>query len=495
MRALMSQFTLAHSVRQLSEVSDRYCRTAMSSMLALVVAALPVGCGDEGPAIDAKFQQITFSEAPLPDVDQTSATVFAQASSGLPVTYSSLTPNTCSVDEQSGLVTGEASGTCTIEADQLGNTEFGPVRPVTQSITFRFSDSLRFDSTLSLGLYDTGTVRAVDTSGDSITYATTTPLACSIDGETGLVVAFSIGTCIVVATAGASVVTQSISIGAPSAASAPSAPSGVTATSPGAANSVTILSQSIASGGSPITEYSVTSIPAGITAKNAALPVTVTCPSGCAGYAFSLIATNAIGSSPPSAVADVITTYGVTAVFREPDTQPNDSMFVGQYEFDATKRTVSGLSGRLSEAMTGGSSPYPNDTMNWLTLDYQLSVRPMAVGDVNGLLVTTFRLATTNTLASDPAFGGTDGWSPGTGMGLYYGYPSTNPGNAYVMVFVNTQNPLATPTAAELDMLAYTDCAPGGMMGATCMTGTSIAGYGSLGTMSGYPTSQVTVQQ
>jgi hypothetical protein len=29
------------------------------------------------------------------------------------------------------------------------------------------------------------------------------------------------------------------------------------------------------------------------------------------------------------------------------------------------------------------------------------------------------------------------------------------------------------------------------MMGGTCMTGTSVAGYGTLGTMSGYPLSQV----
>jgi hypothetical protein len=29
------------------------------------------------------------------------------------------------------------------------------------------------------------------------------------------------------------------------------------------------------------------------------------------------------------------------------------------------------------------------------------------------------------------------------------------------------------------------------MMGATCMTGTSVAGYGDVGTMGGYPISQV----
>jgi hypothetical protein len=133
--------------------------------------------------------------------------------------------------------------------------------------------------------------------------------------------------------------------------------------------------------------------------------------------------------------------------------------------------------------------------MNWLTLNHQLSAQSFDTGDVKGLLVTMFLLPTTNTLASNPAFGGTDGWTPGTGMGLYYGYPGTNPANAYVRVFVNTQDPSATPSTNVIDKLAYADCTPGGMMGASCMTGTSNAGYGSLGTMSGYPVSQVTVQQ
>lgn len=58
------------------------------------------------------------------------------------------------------------------------------------------------------------------------------------------------------------------------------------------------------------------------------------------------------------------------------------------------------------------------------------------------------------------------------------------------MIFVNTANPLAALTQAQINKLAYADCAPGGMMGAVCMTGTTVAGYGAIGTMSGYPVSQ-----
>jgi hypothetical protein len=106
---------------------------------------------------------------------------------------------------------------------------------------------------------------------------------------------------------------------------------------------------------------------------------------------------------------------------------------------------------------------------------------------LGGLLVTTFLLPTTNTLWTGT---GGNGWDPGTGDGIYYGFPGANPGNAYAMIFVNSADPTAPLTQGEADKLAYADCTPGGMMGATCMTGTTVAGYGSVGTMSGYPISE-----
>ena len=128
--------------------------------------------------------------------------------------------------------------------------------------------------------------------------------------------------------------------------------------------------------------------------------------------------------------------------------------------------------------------------MTWLTLGNQLSsVYDPALG---GLLVTTFRLSDTNTLWTGT---GGDGWAPGSGFGLYHGFPGANPGNAYAMIFVNTANPTAPLTQAQIDRLAYADCAPGGMMGSTCMTGTTVAGYGTVGTMSGYPVSQTITKQ
>lgn len=187
----------------------------------------------------------------------------------------------------------------------------------------------------------------------------------------------------------------------------------------------------------------------------------------------------------PMAQAAVIT-YNVTQTYYEPDTQPRNTMFIGTFDYDDVTQTVSNLNGMLSESMTGDQIAYPNDNMNWLSLNNQLS----SVYDpvLGGLLVTTFLQPTTSTFTT--MWGG-DGWSPGTGYGIYAGFPGPNAGNAYARIFVNTTDPTAQLTQAQIDKLAYADCAPGGMMMTTCMTGTTVAGYGVIGTMSGYPVSQV----
>ena len=180
--------------------------------------------------------------------------------------------------------------------------------------------------------------------------------------------------------------------------------------------------------------------------------------------------------------------YDITTTFYEPDTQPRDTIFIGSFDFDDVNLTVSNLQGLLSESMTGNPTSSASDyEMNWLSLNNQLS----SVYDpvLGGLLVTTFLNDTTNTF-----YGGT--WTPEDGIAsgaVYDGFPvaSNNPGNAYAMIFVNTLDPTASLTQAQIDKLAYADCAPGGMMGATCMTGTTVDGYGAVGTMSGYPVSQV----
>lgn len=205
----------------------------------------------------------------------------------------------------------------------------------------------------------------------------------------------------------------------------------------------------------------------------------------------TLLIAGAIALLGSSTIAQAAT-YNVTTTWFEPETAPNDSIFIGSFDFDATTKTVSNLKGILSESMTGDNVGYPNDSMTWLPLNNQLvSWHDATLG---GTFAATFLNTNTKTFWTD---GGTDDWTPQQGVatgGTYFGWPTAgtgieNPGNAYALIFV-PDTPTQALTQAQIDKLAYADCAPGGMMGSTCMTGTSIAGYGATGTMSGVPYSQ-----
>lgn len=458
---------------------------------AMTVVPLPA-CDREGAAVEAKPQTIAFPAIAAPAVDQTTCTAMAVASSGLPVRYSSLTATVCSVDGNTGAVTGLTSGTCIVAADQSGNSHYAPAPRATRDVAFNLTrEVLSFAQVPSLGLYDRATIVAIDSLAAKVSYASITPQTCSVDVQSGRLDALAPGECTVVASAGPLQASQTLVVAAPSSTTVPDMPTGITVTAGDTADTVIVNVAGTVSGGAPIIGYLVVSKPSGISANPADTPSVIDCPSGCAGFAFSLSARNTVGTGVSSPFVDVVTEYDVLETFYEPDTQPNDTLFVGSFTVDATTGTVSRLRGVLSESMTGGDTPYPRDTMTWLPLDYQLSALAVSLDGADGLLVTTFRLPTTDTLSNSPTLGGGDGWSPGTGRGIYFGYPGENLGNAYARIFVNLSDPAATPTQSQIDALAYADCGPGGMMGATCMTGTSVAGYGKLGTMSGYPAAQV----
>lgn len=498
--------------------------TVANIFLLVWVATLLAGCiegggggGDEnGPAIQARPQTITFSAAPTLSLGST-ATVSATASSGLPVTYQSDTPFICTIVASTGLVTALTPGNCIIAADQYGDSTYAPVRQ-TQSITVYVDphQTISFAPPPALSLYGSSSVSASASSGLPVSYSSATPAVCTVNPSTGLVTDLTLGDCIITANQAGNATynaapqaIQTLSVSAPLVITAPEAPTGVTATMGSVANTVMVSIGGVNAGGSPITGFTVTSSPAGLTGTGTSFPVTVTCPGTCNGYAFSVTATNAVGAGAPSAPADVITTYNVVETFYEPATQPNDSIFTGTFTFNSTAGTVSNLAGNLTESMSGGCATligcpgsYGSVPMTLVPLSHQLKVQSVTLGGVQGLLVTTFALPTTNTFLT---FFGGDGWSPSAGVdvgGIYFGFPTApNPaaiggvGNAYAMIFVNTSDPTTPLAQAQIDMLAYADCAPGGMMGAVCMTGTSIAGYGIVGTMGGYPVSQVITKQ
>ena len=452
--------------------------------------------GGSGPAITALPQIIHFNTAPTLGLLGT-ATVSATASSGLAPSYSSTTPGVCSVDSRTGLVTDIAAGTCIIAANQPGSAGFAPAAQATQSISV-FSNpnqTISFGAVPTLTLYGHTTVSATATSGLAPSYSSTTPGVCSVNISTGDVTDLAAGVCTIAANqagdayyVAAPQVTLPITISVPGGtATVPGTPTGVVAKAGNILNTVTVsFTGPASSGGSPVTGYTVTSNsnPGVITATGSASPITVACPTVCTGYTFNVIASNSIGNSLPSTQVHIVTTYNVTETFYEPMTQPDNSIFTGSFTLDSTTNTVSNLAGILTESMTG-------TPMATVPLAYQLS----SVSDgQGGLLVTTFALNTTNTFYGG-GFAPGSGYYPGFGSGTYYGYPGANLSNAYAMIYINLANPTGALTQAQIDKLAYADCTMLGMMGATCMTGTTVAGYGSIGTMSGYPVSQTITKQ
>jgi hypothetical protein len=170
------------------------------------------------------------------------------------------------------------------------------------------------------------------------------------------------------------------------------------------------------------------------------------------------------------------TTYNVTETFNQVvynSSHPTwDTIFTGSFTFDHDTLTVSNLIGSLTQAMSGNTTFRP--------LNYQLSSVYDSV--LGGLLVTSFYQNSTDVF---------QGGGFATGGKYTYGNQ-----NAYATIFVNTSDPSAALTQAQIGKLAYADCTSGGLMGTmgVCMTGwvkdtNGIPGAG--GTMQGtYPITQ-----
>jgi len=271
---------------------------------------------------------------------------------------------------------------------------------------------------------------------------------------------------------------------------APGAPA-ITGVAAGATAGSAVVSFTAPTSGDAATSYTVTADPGGITSTGTSSPITLSGLAPQTAYSYSLVARNDAGASAP-AVTGQLRFYSIVETFQEPMTQPNDTIFTGTFTFDVTSKVVSSLAGTLTQAMTKNGGVY-GPPMTTVALTHQLSSEPVTLGGVNGLLVTTFALPTVNTF--DPS-----GFAPGGTQ--YYGLGSGAPnpksggvGNAYAMVFVNTFDPTTAVTQAQIDKLAYADCTAGGMMMSTCMTGTTMAGYGTDGTMMGYPEAQTTTER
>ena len=144
------------------------------------------------------IQSIVFtSEPPSPAVVGTVYTVTARGGgSGNPVTFSSGSPDVCSVS--GATVSFNQPGACVIDANQAGNGQYAPAPQVQQTIAVKQGQTISFTSTAPVEGLPGGTpynVAATATSGDPVSFSSGSPGVCTVSGAT---VTFNQpGTCVV----------------------------------------------------------------------------------------------------------------------------------------------------------------------------------------------------------------------------------------------------------------------------------------------------------
>jgi uncharacterized repeat protein (TIGR01451 family) len=143
----------------------------------------------------------------------------ATASSGLPVSFSSLTPSVCTVSVSGATVTLLSGGTCTIQATQEGNSIYSAAQPVNQSFTVTPAGQTITFGPLQSQVFGTATlnISATASSGLAVSFNSLTTSVCTVSG--GTVTLVSVGTCTIQATqagnadwAAATAINQSFSV-------------------------------------------------------------------------------------------------------------------------------------------------------------------------------------------------------------------------------------------------------------------------------------------
>lgn len=151
------------------------------------------------PDVDRSFtvakasQTITFAALANKTYGNAPFTVSATASSGLAVSFASLTTGTCTVSATT--VTIVAAGTCTVRASQAGNGNYNAAANVDRSFTIaKASQTIAFNA-LSNKTFGNPpfTVTATASSGLTVSFTSMTTAVCTVSGATVTMVAG--GTC------------------------------------------------------------------------------------------------------------------------------------------------------------------------------------------------------------------------------------------------------------------------------------------------------------
>jgi hypothetical protein len=197
------------------------CRGALalsSSLLTLVAGCSgSIGGGHSGQGSGGSTQTISFAAVGAQTVGAT-VPLSATASSGLAISFSSDTPSVCTVSGSTATMV--ASGTCTLEATQPGNSQYQEADAVqniaingkSQTITFANPGSQTMSTAVP-------SLTATASSGLPVSLATQSSSVCSVSGAA--VTLLAVGTCSIQATqpgnsiwAAAAPVTQSFTVNA-----------------------------------------------------------------------------------------------------------------------------------------------------------------------------------------------------------------------------------------------------------------------------------------
>ena len=122
----------------------------------------------------------------------------ATASSGLPVSFRSGTPDVCAVSGST--VTPRAAGLCAITASQDGNTDYAAAPDITRSFRVKATQSITFTQPGSAAAGVTVPLSATASSGLPVSFHSATPGVCTVTAATARTLAA--GTCIIAATQG-----------------------------------------------------------------------------------------------------------------------------------------------------------------------------------------------------------------------------------------------------------------------------------------------------
>ncbi|ADE11706.1 autotransporter domain-containing protein [Sideroxydans lithotrophicus] len=124
-------------------------------------------------------------------------TLSSTTTSGLAVTYSSATTGICTVS--GNVVTGVAVGTCTINANQAGDTNYQAATQASQNVTVgQGNQTITFGTAPAVNVGGTGTVSATASSGLAVTFTSLTSSVCTVTAGT-TVNGVTTGTCTIAA--------------------------------------------------------------------------------------------------------------------------------------------------------------------------------------------------------------------------------------------------------------------------------------------------------